>query len=80
MKRIYRTNSAWVALGFLALGMLLALGASPVAALPPTPATGFGESSRVSPVKEDPRYGPRCGRAPDLVPVEKLTRAREAFV
>src|SRR5882762_4750054 len=45
-----RRRSAWVALGPLALGMVLALGAGPVAALPPTPATGFGGSSSVSPV------------------------------
>src|SRR5437899_735324 len=43
-----RRRSAWVALGALALGMVL--GASPVAALPSPPAAGFGGSSGVSPV------------------------------
>src|SRR3989475_4101304 len=43
-------RSAWVALGALALGMVLGLGASPVAALPSPPAAGFGGSSGVSPV------------------------------
>src|SRR5437867_4004937 len=37
-----RRRSAWVALGALALGMVL--GASPVAALPSPPAAGFGGS------------------------------------
>src|SRR2546422_8147290 len=45
-----RRRSAWVALGALALGMVLGLGASPVAALPSPPAAGFGGSSGVSPV------------------------------
>src|SRR2546428_5953343 len=45
-----RRRSAWVALGPLALGMVLALGASPIAARPPAPATGFGGSSPASPV------------------------------
>src|SRR5881628_4053129 len=45
-----RRRSAWVALGALALGMVLGLGASPVAALPSAPAAGFGGSSGVSPV------------------------------
>src|SRR3989475_9957829 len=43
-------RSAWVALGALALAMVLGLGASPVAALPSPPAAGFGGSSGVSPV------------------------------
>src|SRR2546430_17740006 len=43
-----RRRSAWVALGALALGMVL--GASPVAALPSPPAAGFGGSSGGSPV------------------------------
>src|SRR5947199_8498953 len=43
-----RRRSAWVALGALALGMVLGLGASPVAALPSPPP--FGGSSGVSPV------------------------------
>src|SRR5256712_11226225 len=45
-----RRRSAWVALGALALGMVLGLGASPVAALPSPPAAGFGGSSGVAPV------------------------------
>src|SRR5438132_13492745 len=45
-----RRRSAWVALGALALGMVLGLGASPVAALPSPPPAGFGGSSGVSPV------------------------------
>ena len=45
-----RRRSAWVTLGPLALGMALALGASPVAALLPTPATSLGGSSPLSPV------------------------------
>src|SRR5438034_3773632 len=45
-----RRRSAWVALVALALGMVLGLGASPVAALPSPPAAGFGGSSGVSPV------------------------------
>jgi hypothetical protein len=49
-----RWRSTWGALGPLAFGMVLALGASPVAALSPTqPATGFGGSSSVSPVKRE---------------------------
>src|SRR5437870_4837290 len=36
-----RRRSAWVALGALALGMVLGLGASPVAALPSPPAAVF---------------------------------------
>src|SRR5207247_32429 len=43
-----RRRSAWVALGALALGMVLGLGASPVAALPSPPP--FGGPSRESPV------------------------------
>jgi len=43
---------AWAGLGPLALGMVLALAASPVAALPPTPAIGFGGPPPVSPVNE----------------------------
>ena len=39
-----RRRGAWVALGPLAVGMVLALAASPVAALPATPAAGFGSS------------------------------------
>src|SRR5882762_9318716 len=42
-----RRRGAWVALGPLALGMVLALGASPVAALPPTLETGFGGAAPV---------------------------------
>src|SRR5256885_13595158 len=38
-------RSAWVALGALALAMVLGLGASPVAALPSPPPAGFGGSS-----------------------------------
>src|SRR2546428_11244337 len=45
-----RRRSAWVALGALALGMVLGLGASPVAALPSPPAAGFGGAAGGSPV------------------------------
>src|SRR2546426_7100454 len=45
-------RSAWVALGALALAMVLGLGASPVAALPSPPPAGFGGSSGVSPVNQ----------------------------
>src|SRR2546422_5095353 len=45
-------RNAWVALGALALAMVLGLGASPVAALPPPPPAGFGGSSGVSPVNQ----------------------------
>src|SRR3989475_12441664 len=41
-------RSAWVALGALALAMVLGLGASPVAALSSPPPAGFGGSSGVS--------------------------------
>src|SRR2546428_10545450 len=44
-----RRLSAWVALGALALGMVLGLGASPVAALPSPPAAGFGGASGGAP-------------------------------
>src|SRR2546428_13339657 len=46
-----RRRSAWVALGALALGMVLGLGASPVAALPSAPAAGFGGAAGGSPGK-----------------------------
>src|SRR5437879_7350926 len=45
-------RSAWAALWALALAMVLGLGASPVAALPPRPPAGFGGSSGVSPVNQ----------------------------
>ena len=68
-----RRRSAWVALGPLALGMVLALGAGPVAALSPTPATGFGGSSSVSPVN---------GGIPvsDLDAAERLTGLGERYI
>ena len=68
-----RPHSTWVALGPLALGMVLALGASPVAALPPTPATGFGGSSPVSLVN---------GGIPvsDLDAAERLTALGERYL
>src|SRR5947209_6430677 len=47
-----RRRSAWVALGALALAMVLGPGASPVAALPSPPAAGFGGSSGVSPMNQ----------------------------
>src|SRR2546427_7619355 len=66
-------RNAWVALGPLALGMVLALGASPVAAIPTTPATGFGASSPVSPVN---------GGIPvsDLDAAERLTGLGERYL
>src|SRR5437763_16238348 len=68
-----RRRSAWVALGPLALGTMLALGASPVAALPPTPATGLGGPSPVSPVN---------GGIPvsDLDAAERLTALGERYL
>src|SRR2546425_12469238 len=45
-----RRRSAWVALGALALGMVLGLGASPDAALPSPPAAAFGGASGRCPV------------------------------
>src|SRR5882762_1303087 len=68
-----RRRGAWVALGPLALGMVLALGASPVAALPPAPATGVGGSSPVSAVH---------GGIPvsDLDAAERLTAIGERYI
>ena len=68
-----RRRSAWVALGPLVLGMVLTLGARPVAALPPTPATGFGGSSPVSPVN---------GGIPvsDLDAAERLSALGERYI
>src|SRR2546421_1703403 len=68
-----RRRSAWVALGPLALGMVLPLGASPVAALPPTPTTGLGGPSPVSPVN---------GGIPvsDLDAAERLTALGERYL
>src|SRR2546426_2245752 len=45
-------RSAWVALGALALAMVLGLGARPVAALPSPPPAGFGGSSGGSRVNQ----------------------------
>src|SRR5437016_13504779 len=45
-----RGRSAWVALGALALVMVLGLGARPAAALPSPPPAGFGGSPGLSPV------------------------------
>ena len=68
-----RRRSAWIALGPLALGIVLALGASPVAAIPKTPETGFGGSSPVSPVN---------GGIPvsDLDAAERLTGLGERYI
>ena len=68
-----RRRSAWVALGPLALGMVLALGASPAAAVPPTPATGLGGSSPVPPVN---------GGIPvsDLDAAERLSALGERYI
>src|SRR2546430_5836992 len=66
-------RSAWIALGPLALGMVLALGASPVAALPATPATGLGGSSTVSPVNGGIPVG-------DLDAAERLTALGERYI
>src|SRR5213594_2596346 len=68
-----RRVSAWVALGALALGMVLGLGASPVAALPSTPAARFGGSSGVSPVNGAILAG-------DLDAAERLTGLGEHYI
>ena len=68
-----RRRSAWVALGPLALGMVLALGASPVAAVPPTPATGLGGSSPVPPVNGGIRVS-------DLDAAERLSALGERYI
>src|SRR2546428_1523738 len=68
-----RRRSAWVALGALALGMVLGLGASPVAALPSPPAAGFGGSSGVSPVNG-------AIFPDDLDVAERLTRLGEHYI
>src|SRR2546427_813076 len=67
-RRRPRRVSAWVA-----LGMVLGLGASPVAALPSPPAAGFGGSSRVSPVNGAISAG-------DLDAVERLTGLGEHYI
>src|SRR5438094_8339843 len=56
----------------LALGMVLGLGVSPVAALPSTPAAGIGWSSGVSPVK-------RAIFAGDLEACKRLTGPCERY-
>jgi Transposase IS116/IS110/IS902 family len=69
-----RWRSTWAALGPLAFGMMLALGASPAAALSPTqPATGFGGSSSVSPVKRELPVN-------DLDAAERLTALGERYL
>ncbi len=49
-RRCGRRGSVWVAVGALALGTMLGLGASPAAALPSMPAAAFGGSSGASPL------------------------------
>src|SRR5437762_8292350 len=66
-------RSAWVALGALALAMVLGLGASPVAALPSPPPAGFGGSSGVSPVN-------RAIFPDDLDAAERLTGLGEHYI
>src|SRR6266446_5807979 len=68
-----RRRSAWVALWPLALGMVLALGTSPVAALPPTPETGFGGAAPVSPVNGGIPVG-------DLDAANRLTGLGERYI
>src|SRR6266852_2826642 len=72
-RRCPRRGSAWVALGALALGMVLGLGASPVAALPSPPAAGIGGSSGVSPVN-------RAIFAGDLDAANRLTGLGERYI
>src|SRR5438876_203055 len=57
----------------LALGMVLGLGVSPVAALPSTPAAGIGGSSGVSPVN-------RAIFAGDLDAANRLTGLGERYI
>src|SRR3989454_6109916 len=66
-------RSAWVALGALALAMVLGLGASPVAALPSPPPAGFGGSSGVSPVNQ-------AIFPDDLDAAERLTGLGEHYI
>src|SRR2546422_7927399 len=57
----------------LALGMVLGLGVSPVAALPSTPAAGIGGSSGVAPVN-------RAIFAGDLDAANRLTGLGERYI
>jgi len=57
----------------LALGMVLGIGVSPVAALPSTPAAGIGGSSGVSPVN-------RAIFAGDLDAANRLTGLGERYI
>src|SRR2546427_6021759 len=67
-RRRPRRVSAWVA-----LGMVLGLGASPVAALPSPPAAGFGGSSGMSPVNGAISAG-------DLDAANRLTGLGERYI
>jgi tetratricopeptide (TPR) repeat protein len=64
---------AWVAVGALALGTMLGLGASPAAALPSMPAAAFGGLSGASPLSEAIFPG-------DLDAAERLTELGERYV
>jgi len=68
-----RRRTTWATLGPLALGIVLALGASPVGALPPTPASGFGGSSPVCPVN-------RGIPVSDVDAAERLTALGERYI
>src|SRR2546426_5938390 len=68
-----RRRSAWVALGALALAMVLGPGASPVAALPSPPAAGFGGAPRVSPMNQ-------ANFPDDLHLADRLTRVGEHYI
>jgi tetratricopeptide (TPR) repeat protein len=68
-----RRGSAWVAVGALALGTMLGLGASPAAALPSMPAAAASRSLEGSPLNEAIRAG-------DLDAAEHLTGLGERYV